>query len=218
MINSEDQKPSVPTISTTANAVRTAPPHPLDAEWHMLADGQVYGPFKGHKMKEFVADGRLTTDHEVCRYGTENWVRAADDPALGRIFATAHSNVPAISTQTGGGSVLVPDGAVHAARGAQVVQVHNHIVTPQPQPFMDLGVAANKSPALALILSILIVGLGQIYNGEWGKGIGMFVVCIVLWFVFLGWIINIWSWIDAYTTARDMRDRYQRRLASGAMI
>lgn len=56
------------------------------------------------------------------------------------------------------------------------------------------------------------------YNGQIGKGILMLVLCVALWFVLLGWIINIWSWIDAYQTAAKMNDRYLRRLSAGVRI
>ena len=62
----------------------------------------------------------------------------------------------------------------------------------------------RKNPTLAAILSLLIVGLGQIYNGQAGKGIVMFIACVLLWCVFLGWIINIASIVDAYKTAEKM--------------
>ena len=110
-------------------------------------------------------------------------------------------------------------GPVNAAPGATVVQVTNTITREASRPIvLDLGDARPKSAGTALILSILICGLGQLYNGQVGKGIGMFVLCVALWFVFLGWIINIWSWIDAYQTAKRMNDRYLRLLASGAAV
>ena len=59
----------------------------------------------------------------------------------------------------------------------------------------------KKSPGLAGVLSFLVVGAGQIYNGEAGKGVIMFFGCIFLWLVLLGWIVNIWAIVDAYTTA-----------------
>ena len=58
-----------------------------------------------------------------------------------------------------------------------------------------------KSPGLALFLSWLCPGAGQLYNGHAGKAILMFIACVLLWFVLLGWVINIWSMIDAYTSA-----------------
>jgi len=65
-----------------------------------------------------------------------------------------------------------------------------------------------KNPALAAILSLLINGLGQIYNGEVGKGILIMVVQVVnvlLMGILIGFvtgpIVFIWSIYDAYKTA-----------------
>src|SRR5262245_19041799 len=41
--------------------------------------------------------------------------------------------------------------------------------------------AADKNPTLAAVLGRLIPGLGQLYNGEIGKGVFMFIACGVLW-------------------------------------
>ena len=73
--------------------------------------------------------------------------------------------------------------------------------------------AANKSPGLALFLSFLFVGAGQLYNGQVGKGILMFFISIFLWVAFLGWIINIWSMIDAYSVAKDKRLKWLQLLS-----
>ncbi|MCA9368077.1 hypothetical protein KC887_07535 [Candidatus Kaiserbacteria bacterium] len=66
-----------------------------------------------------------------------------------------------------------------------------------------------KNPGLAAVLSALINGLGQIYNGEIGKGILIFVIQLInaaLMFVFIGFItapiVFIWSIYDAYTVAK----------------
>ena len=52
----------------------------------------------------------------------------------------------------------------------------------------------QKSPALAAILSFLIAGVGQIYNGQIGKGLLIF---FTSWLI-IPWIIGIF---DAYKTA-----------------
>lgn len=189
-----------------SSAVPKPPPHPLDGEWYIHLDGEVFGPFTGHQLRDFVQEGRLGAETQVVRLGAETWVPAAEDPALVSLFPRAAPPAPP------------PPGPVRAEAGATVVQVTNHIASdPRPQQvvILDSGVAAPKSAGTALILSILIVGLGQLYNGQIGKGILMFFGCILLWFVFLGWIINIWSWIDAYKTAKAMNERYLRNLAAG---
>jgi len=197
--------PSVP--MNVSSSIHTPPPHPLDGEWYTHSDGQTFGPFTGHQLRDFVRDGRLNADSEVARVGAEAWTKAAEDKILVPLFAAASPPAP-------------PSGNVSAERGATVVQVTNHIAAePKQRPvvFIDTGDARPKSAGTALILSILIVGLGQCYNGQIGKGILMLIGCILLWFVFLGWIINIWSWIDAYQTAKAMNDRYLRLLAAGTV-
>jgi TM2 domain-containing membrane protein YozV len=65
-----------------------------------------------------------------------------------------------------------------------------------------------KNPGVAAVLSFLFTGLGQIYNGHIGKGIGFIVIQIVsvlLMFLFIGFITTpiIWIWgiVDAYKSA-----------------
>lgn len=65
-----------------------------------------------------------------------------------------------------------------------------------------------KNPGVAAVLSFFITGLGQIYNGEIGKGILFIIVqCIniALMFVLVGFItfaiVWIWGMVDAYRTA-----------------
>ena len=65
-----------------------------------------------------------------------------------------------------------------------------------------------KNPGIAAVLSFFFTGLGQIYNGRIGKGIGFIAigaVNVLLCFVFIGfitapifWIFNIY---DAYKGA-----------------
>ncbi|MDB4952317.1 MAG: hypothetical protein JWM27_4966 [Gemmatimonadetes bacterium] len=59
------------------------------------------------------------------------------------------------------------------------------------------GSTANVIAALA---SFFVPGLGQLIQGRLGRAIFMLVVGIVIWavsFGTLGWIIHIWSAIDA---------------------
>lgn len=61
----------------------------------------------------------------------------------------------------------------------------------------------QKNPGLAAVLSFLIIGLGQIYNGQIGKGIGLmvaagisgFLCTVIIGFVLLPivWIYGIWE-------------------------
>jgi hypothetical protein len=65
----------------------------------------------------------------------------------------------------------------------------------------------HKSPVLAAVLSFLFVGMGQVYNGQAGKGLVMFFSCIALWAIMMGWIIHVWSIVDAFATANEKNCR-----------
>ena len=56
------------------------------------------------------------------------------------------------------------------------------------------GSAGN---VIAAVCSFFIPGLGQLVQGRLLKAIFMFVAAAVLWWVLMGWIIHIWSIIDA---------------------
>jgi TM2 domain-containing membrane protein YozV len=50
---------------------------------------------------------------------------------------------------------------------------------------------------LAALASFFIPGLGQLVQGRLGTAIIHFVLATLLWFVFLGWVIHLWSTLDA---------------------
>ncbi|MEZ5441959.1 MAG: hypothetical protein R3F15_10770 [Lysobacterales bacterium] len=56
------------------------------------------------------------------------------------------------------------------------------------------GSAGNVIAALA---SFFIPGLGQLLQGRLFLAIVQFVLAAVLWLVLLGWIVHLWSIIDA---------------------
>ncbi len=56
------------------------------------------------------------------------------------------------------------------------------------------GSAGNVIAALA---SFFIPGLGQLLQGRWVLAGFMFVLAWVLWLILLGWIVHLWSIIDA---------------------
>jgi TM2 domain-containing membrane protein YozV len=153
----------------------------------------------------FLRKGRIDGATQVLAVGSEDWVHASEDRRLASLFRLARQQ-----------SQLPPP--VTAAAGATVVQVTNQI-TPHPMMFMDDGMPFGpKSPGVALLLSFLWCGAGQIYCGRVGRGILMFVGAVALWFILLGWIIQIWSLVDAYKTAKQMNLRYMRRLQLGQVV
>lgn len=50
---------------------------------------------------------------------------------------------------------------------------------------------------IAAVCSFFVPGLGQLVQGRLLAAIIQFVLAAVLWFVFLGWLVHIWSVIDA---------------------
>ncbi len=56
------------------------------------------------------------------------------------------------------------------------------------------GSAGNVIAALA---SFFIPGLGQLIQGRLLSAAVFFVAAILLWLILMGWIIHIWSIIDA---------------------
>jgi TM2 domain-containing membrane protein YozV len=56
------------------------------------------------------------------------------------------------------------------------------------------GSAGN---VLAALCSFFIPGLGQLLQGRLLMAIVQFCLAAILWFVLLGWIIHLWSILDA---------------------
>ncbi|WP_148715219.1 DUF6677 family protein [Chitinolyticbacter meiyuanensis] len=50
---------------------------------------------------------------------------------------------------------------------------------------------------LAALASFFIPGLGQLVQGRVLKAALMFVLAAVLWIVLMGWIVHLWSIVDA---------------------
>ncbi|MDX1569246.1 MAG: hypothetical protein R3200_02085 [Xanthomonadales bacterium] len=59
---------------------------------------------------------------------------------------------------------------------------------------MAQGSAGNVIAALA---SFFIPGLGQLLQGRFLLAVVQFVLAAILWLIFLGWIIHLWSILSA---------------------
>ena len=75
---------------------------------------------------------------------------------------------------------------------------------------MGSGSCGNVLAALA---SFFIPGLGQLLQGRWLLAGFMFLMTALLWLVLLGWIIHLWSIIDA-AVYKGSESRYERRYGS----
>jgi TM2 domain-containing membrane protein YozV len=50
---------------------------------------------------------------------------------------------------------------------------------------------------VAAVCSFFVPGLGQLVQGRLGMAILQFVLAVILWFFLLGWVIHLWSILDA---------------------
>jgi TM2 domain-containing membrane protein YozV len=71
------------------------------------------------------------------------------------------------------------------------------------------GACGNVICALA---SFFIPGLGQLLQGRWVLAAAMFILTALLWLILLGWVIHLWSIVDAaiYRPERHDGNRYDR--------
>jgi TM2 domain-containing membrane protein YozV len=75
-----------------------------------------------------------------------------------------------------------------------------------------------RNPILAAILSLIVAGLGQIYNGQVTKGVIFIIVQLIngaLTALLIGWLllplVGARAMIDAYLTAKHNNERYSFR-------
>ena len=114
-----------------------------------------------------------------------------------------------------------PEGKFCESCGAsvQTTQTFQQPVAQQPvytqQP--AAAVMQKKSAGVAVILSFFLPGLGQIYNGQIGKGIGMIILSVIFWLlssILIGIPFYIILWVygmyNAYSTAN--------KINAGAMV
>jgi len=79
-----------------------------------------------------------------------------------------------------------------------------------------------KNPGLAAVLSFFYMGLGQIYNGQIGKGVAFIVAYTISWiliFIIIGLITTPILWIygmyDAYKSAEKINSDIARTQGQG---
>lgn len=55
----------------------------------------------------------------------------------------------------------------------------------------------SSGNVIAAICSLFVPGLGQLVQGRWIKAIFMFVLAAGLWVFMMGWLVHLWSIVDA---------------------
>jgi len=77
----------------------------------------------------------------------------------------------------------------------------------------------EKSPIIALFLSMILSGLGQDYNGQYTKGILLLFAELVGFALFIipGIIVWLFGMYDAYTSAKKINAEMEKNLGSQVM-
>lgn len=93
------------------------------------------------------------------------------------------------------------------------MQYNETNTAPQPQNTNTSDLVQPEqlgvSPGVAALLSVLIIGLGQMINGQVAKGILMFIgsIAIAIFIgIFVGPFLWIFSGIDAYQCAKKLKN------------
>jgi hypothetical protein len=72
----------------------------LNGVWRVNVSGQVYGPYTGHQLRAFAAEGRIAP-HSIVQAGEQGpWITAIDDPVLSQLFVKSifEKQLPAADT------------------------------------------------------------------------------------------------------------------------
>jgi TM2 domain-containing membrane protein YozV len=78
----------------------------------------------------------------------------------------------------------------------------------------------NNKPGIAAVLSLIIPGVGQFYNGTFWRGIFWLIITPGLWIGsggMLGWICHIIAAVTAYNYAKRSDDDYRKHVAAELM-
>jgi TM2 domain-containing membrane protein YozV len=63
--------------------------------------------------------------------------------------------------------------------------------------FSEMAGQGATGNVIAAVCSFFIPGLGQLVQGRPVKALIMFALAGLLWLIWMGWIIHLWSIIDA---------------------
>lgn len=137
--------------------------------------------------------GRLALILLVTIAGSSTWPTfVAEAQQTGDVVYLRDGSVlgETITLQVPGESILIRtrDGNVPRITIDRVARFAEGPMAPTAMPQM----AQEKSPGLAFLLSFLVPGLGQFYNGQYGKGAGMLAGSVV------GGVLVSQTWVDCW--------------------
>ncbi len=161
--------------------------------WYYASGGQPTGPVSLSRLQELIASGQIQPSDWVWEEGRPAWFQA--------MYVAPHF-------LTDQGESLPPP--LPQSVGRPIVPISG---TPLAMPAMPrLVFPANppKDPFGMAVLSLLIVGLGQIVLGQKAKGVAMLLGAIILGVLTAGlaapviWLIAA---VDAYKVAKKLKER-----------
>ena len=114
------------------------PPHPLDAGWRVNIGTEVYGPYAGHQIKDFVEEGRVTAASLVTEETGGLWRPMAEIPELGKLLKGASPSAPGDAPV---GAPVQGQGLVTAAHAAYALLLLGGFFTWLILPVVGLIVA-----------------------------------------------------------------------------
>lgn len=75
----------------------------------------------------------------------------------------------------------------------------------------------QKNSGVAAVLSLIVPGLGQIYNGEIGLGLFLMVLTIGSYFILIGFFFHVWLIFDAYNYAERLNQKIRKATADSSL-
>ncbi len=151
------------------------------AEWYVRQGGKEHGPMDAARLKSLAQQGRLKPDSHVRKGAQTKWSSASNVKGL---FEELQHSVPVVVEAE---IVEPPEPPPMAEPAAQPVHVHvtQQTVVAAPQ--------AKWNRLLAMLLSLIIPGLGQCYKGQIINGAVWFFLTIIgyVTFIFPGAILHI---------------------------
>jgi hypothetical protein len=169
-----------------------------DAELDLLLKDLRTWPSRGSAMVGLIKKGKLAVPPLIGLLQDDDpKVRQSAVEALGEIGGDAALTALTIAqydfdTKVSAEARRASDKIVRLQRVAQKQHADEKMAQAPPMILMPAYQPERKSPAIAALASLIIVGLGHFYIGKWWRGLGFMLLAIIL---SLGTISFFMIWI-----------------------
>jgi hypothetical protein len=138
---------------------------------------------------------------------------AGDQPAGDHFIATLRHHDWSASPSSPNSDWATRAPSYPLTEGHPPRQSSAHNLTRPSSNHLDLA-SDRRNPTGSMLLSLLWPGLGQVYNGQPGKGVVLFFSSAFLWMAFMGWIVHVYALVDAGLVAQQINRRWHMRRAA----